>query len=74
MAKELVLLSAGDIFFECDGQLTPEYKLIHKTDPSVWLKKISPVLRGGLRSGKSRRTPSRSHFPPCRARPANRMC
>ena len=45
MPKELELLVAGDIFFECEGQLTSEYKLIQKAHPSEWLKKIVPLLQ-----------------------------
>lgn len=45
MADDLVLLVAGDIFFECDGELTPEYKLIRKSHPTVWLSKVAPMLR-----------------------------
>jgi poly-gamma-glutamate capsule biosynthesis protein CapA/YwtB (metallophosphatase superfamily) len=45
MTKQLTLAVAGDIFFECEGQITADYKLIEKSHPSVWLEKIAPMLQ-----------------------------
>jgi len=45
MSENMSVVVAGDIFFECDGQLTSEYTLIEKEHPSVWLAKVAPLFR-----------------------------
>ncbi len=45
MADEMILTVAGDIFFECEGQITQEYKLIKKNHHFDWLEKVAPIFR-----------------------------